>query len=223
MKRLIWNSILLLFIFFTAPAEGFGIETYDYLERIDTLSVKIFWQLEEKKDHIILRSIRAGEIHIYQCDLLGATLQWELKNPGTNTDIVARREKRSILINGTFEGESIDKKVSIDGAPWYQPMSFSLTSFIKSDKSSVEFWSLRPNDLLSYKMKAKKKEIQLIKIHGKEVEVQKVKVSLTGFRSMFWHGYYWFRKVDGLFMKYEGVNGPPGTPKTIIELIREGN
>ncbi len=221
MKRLICNSIILVLIFFTAPVKGFCIERYDYLERTDTLSVKTSWQLE--KDHIILTCTRAGETHTYQCDSLGATLQWELKNSGTNTDIVARREKKSILIKGTFKSESIDKKISIDDAPWYQPMSFSLTSFIKSDKSSGEFWSLRPTDLLAFKMKAEKKEVQFIELQGKEVEVQKVKVSLTGLRSMFWHGYYWLRKADGLFMKYEGVNGPPGTPKTIIEFIRERN
>ena len=67
-------------------------------------------------------------------------------------------------------------------------------------------------------MKAQKVGIESLSAQNKKVQAQKVKVSLSGPKSMFWHSYYWFGINDGIFLRYEGVNGPPGTPQTTTTL-----
>ncbi len=46
--------------------------------------------------------------------------------------------------------------------------------------------------------------IETLAIGEKKFEAQKVILSLTGFKGMLWSCCYWFRKEDGLFLKYEG-------------------
>jgi hypothetical protein len=56
---------------------------------------------------------------------------------------------------------------------------------------------------------------------GEETETVKVKVTLNNWMSKFWSNYYWFRKADGVFLRSEGVNGPPGTPVTVMTMVSE--
>ncbi len=66
-----------------------------------------------------------------------------------NTCIAAKREKVSIVILGRDKGKAIYKKISIDEAPWYQAISLSLRPFIVSEATTVEFWTVRPDNLIS--------------------------------------------------------------------------
>ncbi len=50
---------------------------------------------------------------------------------------------------------------------------------------------------------------------------QRVRLCAEGFRSLLWHGTYWYRKSDKLFLMYRSVQGSPGTPETVVELIAE--
>jgi hypothetical protein len=67
-------------------------------------------------------------------------------------------------------------------------------------------------------MRAKKIRTEKILVQEREVETQNIRVKLTGFKAIFWHSDYWFRRSDGLFLKYRGVEGPPGTPETVMTL-----
>ena len=48
----------------------------------------------------------------------------------------------------------------------------------------------------------------------------KIKVSLTGLLSAFWSCSYYFNPETLSFVGYKGVNGKPGTPETIIKIIK---
>ena len=72
------------------------------------------------------------------------------------------------------------------------------------------------------RFKLKKKRIDTISINGKEVEAVYITVSLTGLLSIFWTGKYWYRKSDGVFLRYKGKSGP-GTGVSIMELTSETN
>jgi hypothetical protein len=67
-------------------------------------------------------------------------------------------------------------------------------------------------------MKAIKGDIEKIKIRGKKIQARKVIVRSAGMLSLFWHCTYWFEEGSGIFIRYEGVHGPPGTPKTVVRL-----
>jgi hypothetical protein len=42
-------------------------------------------------------------------------------------------------------------------------------------------------------------------------------------RAAFWKAEYWYRPSDGVMLRYKSVRGGPGTPKTIITLLKEEN
>jgi len=222
MKKYIVIFIMIASFVFTAVAKKTSSKNYDYLEKTGKNSVKINLKIQEQKGSIVSTSTRSvGETDIYTSKTDLSNLQWQMTEPEDNTDFTAKREDDHIVIKGKFKGEEINRKVKIDKEPWYQSLSFSLTTLAKSDQPSHLFWVLRPDTLKPIKMKARKLNSESIKIEGKQVEVEKIKVILTGFKSMFWHGLYWYRKSDGLFVKYEGAKGPPGTPITTITLTKE--
>ena len=207
---------LILTLSFTAEAKNLK-----YSETIASRCREIFWDLKTEKHWVTLDYKREEENYTTTNDLNLNALQWQYNNTAENTSILAKRNKDSIQITGTFKGKPINTEIRIDDDPWYQPMSLSLSKFTKSPKKVVIFWTLNPLNLSPYKIKALNYGIETIKINGKEIQAYKIKVVLSGFRSMFWHAFYWFRETDGTLVLYNGVDGPPNTPMTTINLIEE--
>lgn len=208
---------------FNAPpaAASLLMGSYHYLEKKDTTYSKIKWTLE-KEDYYKLTVIKQQEEFVCLCNEHFDTYQWEAKKPYTRTHVTATRKDNLIFIEGAFDGKEIKKEIRIDNAPWYQAMTLSLRRLVTSKEKSVEFWTIRFDNLSPYKMKAKNNFRDRISLYGTEdMEVEKVKVSLMGFKAMFWNCSYWFRKQDGLFVRFEGRGGPPDYPKTIIELAED--
>lgn len=52
------------------------------------------------------------------------------------------------------------------------------------------------------------------------MNANKITVSLTGFLSVFWSCSYYFDPATLKFIGYKGVNGKPGTPETIIKIMK---
>ena len=222
LTRWSFNLIIsLLFSFLISPAIA-QIEQTEYIEKTGTKSTKITRGLDKSAGaNVFTYKDSSGKTSLYKTDSSGSTLQWQLNDAAGPTNLVAKRDGKAILVSGTFKGETIKKKVAIDHAPWYQSIALSLAWFVKSDKPSIVFWSLRPDKLLPFKLKAKKVKTEFINLNGKRVEAERVKITLTGLKSMFWQSNYWFRKSDNLFIRYEGVDGPPGTPETVTTLSKE--
>lgn len=146
-------------------------------------------------------------------------------------------KKYTVEVNGTtstFERKNntiTSKGISeeIDNKPWYQ-MGNIRNTFINSDKSKEEFWFISSNfhekmtekkkiPLIRMVMKKEKKET--IIINGKNIDTIHVRVTFPDFRSLFWHGDYWYRLSDGVMVRADEVRGAPGTPKTITILESE--
>ena len=121
-----------------------------------------------------------------------------------------------------MNGKAIDGTKQIDGLPWYQTVTFSLRPMVMSkEQDSVSFWTLRPDTLALVKLRAIKETEEQIQVNNSTVKAQRVRVTPDNeLLSFFWQGNYWFRSQDGVFVKFEGINGPPGTPKTVIELVQ---
>ena len=121
----------------------------------------------------------------------------------------------------TFKGKEITKELKIDNRPWYQAWNLSFSRFVLSGRGRQEFWTLRDSDLKEFVMVVIRENEEVIELNGQAVEAVKVKVTLNNWMSKFWKVHYWFRKSDGVFLRYEGANGPPGTPLTVTELKSE--
>jgi hypothetical protein len=186
-----------------------------YRETTGSRTERFTWKLETG-DVIHLEVTRDNERYSNRFDSSGATTRWTYSAPQKH--ITALRSNNRIVLQGRIDDRNIRKKSVIDGAPWYQALSFCLRDFLASSRSEIDFWMIRPDSLKTVKMNAKKVKTEAVVVDGHCFEALKVKISLCGPLSIFWHAYYWYRVEDGLFLKYRGANGPPGTPITIVEL-----
>ncbi|MBN2232019.1 MAG: hypothetical protein JW781_04250 [Deltaproteobacteria bacterium] len=210
-------------VLFLRSASGLAaaVESHCYEEATGAERHIFAWRLTVGEQAVIT-STEENKRFRNVCDLSGVTRGWEMQQGG-HTDVQARREGNVIVLSGTCEGVALDRRLPVDDAPWLQPLSYSFRSFIAGEDDEIEFWTIRPDKLKAVKMKAERREIESLMVDGRPVAARKVRISLTGLMGRLWAGYYWFRCEDGLFLRYEGVHGPPGTPKTLINLYaREG-
>ena len=148
------------------------------------------------------------------------TERWELRDEKLGHNFVAQRSDGVIHITGTFQKGPIKKEVRIDDAIWFNKLDHGLSNFAASDQASLSFEALKlMDDLDLIGMEVERVGTERIKLNEKSYEAIKVKLTLNHFLlSKLWSAYCWFRASDGLFLRYQGANGKPGTPETIIEL-----
>ena len=159
------------------------------------------------------------QINYYNFD--GLTQKFTHKDSTRNIDLIAIKDGRNVILKGISGEKIVDTIIKLDESPWKQSMSYSLSGFAMGDKEKIEYWIVRLDKFKGEKMQAEKAGTEDITIKGTQYNTVKVKISAAGLRSKFWAGHYWFRISDGLFLKYEGWNGLPGSTKTIIELIEK--
>jgi hypothetical protein len=161
----------------------------------------------------------------FEVDAHLAALTWAFETPKENTKVTASREGNKIFLKGQSKGKPIEKTFKINELSWNQTFNIGLERFALSPERSMIFWSIGtrgPGNMKITRFKVKKKGIETITINGKEVEAVYITISLTGLLSIFWTGKYWYRKSDGVFLRYKGKSGP-GTGVSIMELTSEIN
>ena len=175
-----------------------------------------------KTDSIILYIYRhEAEEQINYYNQNGITQKFTYKDSVNNVDLIAIKDGRNIILKGTSGEKIIDTVIKIDERSWKQSMSYSLSGFAFGDKEKIEYWIVRLDKFKGEKMQAEKAGNEDITIKDKEYQAVKVIIKAAGLRSKFWSGHYWFRVSDGLFLKYEGWNGLPGSIKTTIEFLEK--
>jgi hypothetical protein len=220
MAALVNSCILLLCGLFMLPGQAAGstAEEHLYLRKTGAESSYFNWRLEPGT---LLRLItdlqQERDITRMNADL--ETREWSVKDPAQKIDLQVTRRDNSLLMTGLFKDSTISRKVSIDDAPWYQALSLSLRQFINPNRDHLEFWSIRPDTLDVHKLQVTRSGEELVDMNGTMTRAIKLKIQLTGLKSMFWSCHYWLRKEDGLFIRYQGPSGPPGWPETIVELV----
>ncbi|WKN41648.1 hypothetical protein [Tunicatimonas pelagia] len=187
----------------------FGENAYD---------IQVLKQQEDGKSILVLEEKQRYSKHTFHPKL--GTEKWVLRDEKEKHDFTAQRTGDQIKIWGTFQGESVDKTVDIDERQWFNKLDHGLSEFAASDQQELSFWVLKlVSDLDPLKMEAKKLGTESLTIDGKAYDAVKVKLTIDNFMlSKLWSAELWYRISDGLFLRYEGANGGPGTPITIIEL-----
>lgn len=175
-----------------------------------------------KTDSLILYIYRhEAEEQINYYNQNGTTQKFTHKDTTRNIDLTAIKDGRKIILQGTSGKKDINEVIKLDENPWKQSMSYSLSEFALGNEEKIEYWIVRLDKFKGEKMQAEKAGNEDITIKDKEYHAVKIIIRAAGLRSKFWSGHYWFRISDGLFLKYEGWNGLPGSTKTIIELIEK--
>ena len=209
-------AFLMILFNFNVLADG---KTLIYKETTGNTMITSTWKIDSLENGYCITATNSNEFHEINCNKDYATLSWEYTNRNLGIQILAQRIGDRILVIGEHKNKEIRQEFAIDNQPWFEFIEVSLTPFIESPDKSKEFWILQPYDLKLYKMVAMKQKIETITVNNNSIEAFNVKVTLSGFASVFWKVNYWFRKTDGVYVRYEGVKGAPGTPKTIVELI----
>lgn len=169
-------------------------------------------------DVLTLEEYKLYSQHVFHPTM--GTRQWALRDAKVDHNFVAKRADNTIHIKGNFHGKPLEKIVEIDEDVWFNKLDHGLSAFAVSDQEELSFWVLKLlSDLEPIKMTAEKQETERIQVGGQTYDAVKVKLTLNHFiLSKLWSAHCWYRASDGLFLRYEGANGRPGTPVTVIEL-----
>lgn len=203
-------SILLLL--FSLPSLA---QQTSYLSECNGQPTTIIWQEKRTNGKIYLSVKQGDEQHEYVMNKLFQTEKWKVVNLPAHTDLTIELHNGTYAVQGIFQGKQMAKTVASKGSVWYQNIAYNAGRTLQ-EKSAVKYECFRPDNLKLYTMMA---EVQdTVKFEG--MNARKITVSLTGFLSVFWSCSYYFDPETFNFIGYKGVNGKPGTPETIIKIIK---
>jgi len=202
--------------FSVVEARDINRELHHYIETRGTDSQEVRWDLSHGNGFRLVYQ-KASETHVTETNETLVTLVWSMQDHLNQCDLEARRENNTIFIKGRYLGQSVDKQIKVDDAPWFQATSLSLRRFVMSQQKEIQFWSLRPDTQKGYKLKAVKVDREVLTILGEPVEAVKIKLSLLGWKASFWKSHCWYSTSDGLFVRFEGPANAAGTKRIMIE------
>ncbi|MCA1786302.1 MAG: hypothetical protein LC657_10020 [Desulfobacteraceae bacterium] len=194
-------------------------ETHTYIEQTGTAVKQVTWTLE-KKDTFTLTYLSPQERHVTTTSLDYDTRRWDVTEKKGPSDFTAVRTGKAITISGRFRGDPVNKTLEIDDTDWYQASSLSLRGLVVSAEREKTFWTIRSDTLTVHKLKAVKQGLETVEVNGAMKEAVRIELSLTGLLSPFWKSDYWFSVPEGIFLKFQGPSGPPGSPVTTITRVQ---
>jgi len=190
---------------------------YQYTKEANTnrFNITVVEETPETITYLSVGTTRSSECTINKKD--GSTIRY--KRTKKNNSIAAVRKGNTIEIQIIENGKTRSETISADNKIWIQKISLSLQWFVKdTSKDKMDFYILKTDDLSLFDMVAIKKKDVDIDVGPKKFKATNVVVTLPGMKSILWKSNYWFQKNDGLFLRYEGTDGP-GTPITVTELV----
>ncbi len=218
-----FHSLLYIFLVSCFTGNVATAQQYHYVSTTADHAHDITVTKEKKQgmDMLTLEEHKLYSEHVFHPTM--GTKQWTLRDDKVDHNFVAKRAGNAIHIKGNFHGEPLEKTVKIDDDVWFNKLDHGLSAFARSDQEELSFWVLKLlSDLDPIKMTAEKQEPERIRVGGQNYEAVKVKLTLNHFiLSKMWSARCWYRASDGLFLRYEGANGRPGTPVTVIELQKK--
>jgi hypothetical protein len=190
-------------------------EVYHYQEVTGESVKEVAWQLCKGATYILTYASPV-ERHVTTTGPDYDTRRWQVTADNGRTYFSAERTGRAILVRGTLKGEPVDKRLEIDECPWYQATSLSLRELVASIDSERVFWTIRIDTLTAHKIRAIKQGIEPIETAGVKKMLLRIRLTLPGLLAPFWKSDYWFALPEGIFFRFKGPSGPPGSPMTIV-------
>ena len=210
MKHIHLYSIIVLLL--SSPA--FAQKT-TYLSKCGDQQETIVWQEKKTNGKIYLYVTQENEQHEYVMNKSFQTEKWKVTNIQLQTDLTIELRNNIYSLTGKFKGKSIAKTIKSNGYVWYQNIAYNAGVLLK-DKKIVKYECFRPDNIKLYTMVAEAQGME--QFMG--TNTNKIEVCLTGLLSAFWTCSYYFNPETLSFVGYKGVNGKPGTPETIIKIIK---
>ena len=187
-------------------------EVYHYREVTGNTVKAVEWRLR-KGDLLTLTTRSRREQYVTVTDSNYDTRRWKASTADGVTDFTAKRDGRTIVVSGRFKGEPVKKVLAIDNCPWYQATSLSLREMIASGDPERLFWTIRCDTLTVHKLRAINKGVERLESADNMLHIR---LTLPGLLAPFWKSDYWFALPEGVFFRFQGPSGPPGSPLTTV-------
>jgi hypothetical protein len=213
---LISSSLTFFLTFFPAAAQNkliFRQQTGSQILRVEV------WEDHPTAGRTLQIEMSDGERYRAVYDSSDSVVEFQFEDPAVVTAYSALRLGNMIQIDGVLKGKAVSRTLQVDAHPWFESMEQSLQHYAISGSSQpLLFWCVIPSDATAFLLMARIIGTEEILVNERKIMAVKVKVSLPGIASIFWGVLFWYRPADGTFLRYEGVRGFIGTPKTVLEL-----
>ncbi len=210
------RQFLFILCFFPLLLSAESKVTYIYEKDMEGIISRTEWVVSEANNESIIegKSTRGKASIITYPDGNTKSFNYESKEKQTSME----RNGNVIFASREVNGEKEETVLKAGRSQWIQEFDFSLRSFVMSPDSSIKFYIVHPDKLSLHSMQVSKDGYEHIDINGQVRESLKAKVTLTGFKKMFWKGELWYDPANGDLLRYKANEGP-NTPVSIITLI----
>jgi len=133
-----------------------------------------------------------------------------------DSDYTFSLDKKKLFLKGKAFGRKINREYTLINR-WVQDFTFGLRPFLDSKSHKYSFVILSPNDFTTNELIASKEGIEKIKVNNTTYNTQRIKITLPGFKSMFWKADAWYDLKTFDLIKYRANKGP-GTPVSVFIL-----
>ncbi|MDN3507456.1 MAG: hypothetical protein P0S94_00880 [Simkaniaceae bacterium] len=194
------------------------VETLVYDSVTDGKSVKTTWTVEEKGTSYIIKATSDVADTNIECGTDYTFNKFKESDKKTATSYEVDRDGKLLKAIKIVDGKKVVKEFGAYKYPWIQEFNFGLKPFVRSTEKSYKFCILSPDKINLHNMIAERLEEEEIDIEGKKTLALKIKVTLQGFKSMFWKGTCWFDPKTAQMLRYEANSGPK-TPVVTTTLL----
>lgn len=197
---------------------AFADETYIYHKDVEGRESKTTWKLQFRDDqlHIDGESLSGNTKIITNPERITQSFSHKSKN-GQN-EYTIHREGPILIARSNVNGDQTERHYKVGKDLWLQEFDFSFKPYILSNLRNLHFAIVHPKKLDLHNMIATKQALEPLNLNGKLIETLRVKVTLTGFKKMFWHADLWFDPQEGDLLMYKANEGP-NTPTSVITLF----
>lgn len=226
-NRSIFITLLFINILISASAQDVKIE---YREDRGASHYYYYYTYKDTDEGYIVRSAKTMdgdtiEIQTLYTDNNFNTLKWDYLRDVDNTHTISVLSGNSVIMDGIHEGKEIHEEFELDENKWIQlfPLNPGLNEWLLADQEELRFWVIGnagPADMEMNRFEARKEGTVDLAVMNENVKAIKINMNLTGWRSLFWDGFYYFRISDMKILKYSG-DGAPGAPKSVTTIISE--
>lgn len=194
-------------------------KTYVYDKEVNGSVSKTTWTVEEKEKNLHIQGKGdSGETLVITSPPLN-TQSFSYQSKNKKNEYYIHREGSQLYARLTKDDKKIQKEFNIGKDLWIQEFDFTLSPFILSEHVTLNFQIVNPKDLSLHEMVLTKlTKGEQVEINGKTYGAVKTKMTLTGFKKMFWKAELWFDEKTGDLIRYSANEGP-NTPTSVITLF----
>ena len=186
-----------------------------YISKTDGNTLETTWTIENKSGGFLIEGKDDETFSQIYCTKSFIIKKYTFQSSKENSNYSLSRTDGSLACGGKVKGKQNQAKLHVGRKKWIQQYMYGLQPFAQSNDSKWYFTTVNPNDFSLVSMVASKEDVETLVIGKTSYQAQKIKITLTGMKSMFWSASIWFDTKTHLCLRYEGNEGP-GTSTTVI-------